>query len=46
MRLENKVALITGGSPEIAHAALYLASNDASYVTMTVLTVDGGYTAQ
>ena len=35
------------GSPEdIAGAALYLASNDADYVTGTTLVVDGGWTIQ
>jgi NAD(P)-dependent dehydrogenase (short-subunit alcohol dehydrogenase family) len=33
------------GEPEdIAHAALYLASDDSSFVTAQVLTVDGGRT--
>jgi NAD(P)-dependent dehydrogenase (short-subunit alcohol dehydrogenase family) len=35
------------GTPdEIAAAALYLASDDASFVTGTIFTVDGGMTAQ
>ena len=35
-----------GSAEEVAWAALYLASDDASYVTGAALTVDGGYTAQ
>lgn len=34
-----------GQSEEIAHAALFLASDEAAYVTATELVVDGGYTA-
>jgi NAD(P)-dependent dehydrogenase (short-subunit alcohol dehydrogenase family) len=35
------------GRPEdIAYAALYLASDEASFVTGIPLAVDGGYTAQ
>lgn len=34
-----------GETEDIAQAALYLASDDAKYVTGTVLTVDGGWTA-
>lgn len=35
-----------GRAEEIAHAALWLASNDASYVTGIALPVDGGYTCR
>jgi NAD(P)-dependent dehydrogenase (short-subunit alcohol dehydrogenase family) len=35
-----------GGVEEIAQAILYLASDDAKFVTGTVLAIDGGYTAQ
>ena len=35
-----------GRPEEIASVALYLASDDASYVTGVALTVDGGYTAR
>ena len=35
-----------GRPEEIANAALYLASDDAGYVTGVALTVDGGYTAR
>ena len=44
--LMSHIPLGRPGEPEnIANAALYLASTDSSYVTGTVLTVDGGWTA-
>lgn len=35
-----------GTAEEVAHAALYLASDEASYVTGSELVIDGGWTAQ
>ncbi|HCQ03968.1 MAG TPA: short-chain dehydrogenase, partial [Candidatus Latescibacteria bacterium] len=35
------------GTPEeVAHAILYLSSAEAAWVTGTILSVDGGWTAQ
>ena len=35
-----------GRPDEIAHAALFLASEESSFVTGIAMPVDGGYTAQ
>jgi meso-butanediol dehydrogenase/(S,S)-butanediol dehydrogenase/diacetyl reductase len=41
--LVNKIALNRFGNPcEIARAALFLASGDASYITGAILAADGG----
>ena len=35
------------GTPEeVAHAILYLAAEEAAWVTGTILSIDGGWTAQ
>lgn len=45
--LEDRQAMKRLGTPEeIAHAMLFLASDESTFVTGTMLTVDGGMTAQ
>lgn len=47
LALENRHPMGRLGQPqEIAYAALYLASDESSFVTGIALAVDGGYTAQ
>jgi NAD(P)-dependent dehydrogenase (short-subunit alcohol dehydrogenase family) len=42
-----KIPLGRVGTPEdVAHAALFLASDESSWITGSSLMVDGGYTAQ
>lgn len=46
-RLENRQAMKRLGKPaEIAHGILYLASDESAFCTGTILTIDGGMTAQ
>lgn len=49
MRLQDKVAIVTdtasGMGKEIAEAAVFLGSDEASFVNGQVLAVDGGWTA-
>jgi NAD(P)-dependent dehydrogenase (short-subunit alcohol dehydrogenase family) len=49
---ENKAALVTGVpmrrlglSEEVANAIVFIASDEASYITGHILNVDGGHTA-
>ena len=45
--MEARVPLGRLGSPDdVAQAALYLASDDATWTTGTILTIDGGIMAQ
>lgn len=46
-RMKQAIPLGRVGTPlEVAHAGLFLASDDASYITGVALPVDGGYTAR
>lgn len=44
--IEKTLLKRLGAPEEIAHAIVFLASDEASFVTGAVLTVDGGWTAQ
>lgn len=45
--LENRQAMRRLGTPEeVAHGILYLASDESSFCTGSILTIDGGMTAQ
>ena len=45
-RLENRTPLARlGEAPEVGHAAAFLLSDAASYVSGAILPVDGGWTA-
>ena len=45
--LENRQAMKRLGKPaEIAQGILYLASDESAFCTGTILTIDGGMTAQ
>ena len=47
IRRVRKLLLRRIGQPrEVAYAILFLASDEASYITGSYLLVDGGYTAQ
>ena len=45
-RLEGKVAIVTGTAWDTAYAALFLASDEARFITAAVLPVDGGQCAR
>lgn len=47
VRGEGKTAIVNTGPPrEVAQVILFLASDEASFVTGASLMVDGGYSAQ
>jgi NAD(P)-dependent dehydrogenase (short-subunit alcohol dehydrogenase family) len=43
MHWKGKVAVVTGRAREVAHVALFLCSDNASFIAGTNLSVDGGY---
>lgn len=45
-RLAGKTAIVTGGADGIGRAVLWLASNEAKFVTGAEIAIDGGYTAR
>ena len=46
MRLKDKVAIVIGKPIEVAYGVLFLASNEASFITGAELVIDGGFIAQ
>ena len=43
--LSGTVALVTGGSREVASLVAYLATRDAAFITGASLTIDGEFIA-